>query len=64
MFEMLNIKKLKPNLNVKAESIRAKRFCLTCNFCNCLRLLFFFVFIEPSFYAVFDLIITSKRRRF
>ena len=34
-------------------------FCLTCNFCNCLhRLLFFLVFIEPSFYAIFDLIMT------
>ena len=61
-FEMLYIKKLKPNLNVQADSIRAKRFVsLTCNFCNCHgshRLLFFLVFIEPSFYVVFDLIMT------
>ena len=35
------------------------QFCLTFNFCNCFhRLLFFLVFIESSFYAVFDLIMT------
>ena len=58
VFEMLYIKKFKPNLNVQADSMHAK-LCLTCNFCDCLRhLLFFIVFTEPSFYAVFDFIMT------
>ena len=59
VFEMLYIKKLKPNLNVKADSIRAKCFVLLVIFFYCLhRLLFFLEFIEPSFWAVFDLIMT------
>ena len=53
---MLYIKKLKPNLNVQLDSIRAKPFRLTCKFCRCLHRLLFLVFIEPSFYAAFDLI--------
>ena len=38
-----------------------KTFCLTCKFCSCLHRLLFLVFIEPSFYAVFDLIPQKDR---
>jgi len=50
VFEMLYIKKFKPNLNVQNGLHTCETFCLTCNFCNYFHhLLFVLVFIEPSF---------------
>ena len=62
VFEMLYIKKFKPNLNVQADSIRAKLF-VTYDFRNYShRLLFFLVFL-CSFWLDNDLMIIWKRRR-
>ena len=46
VFEMLYIKKFKPNLNVQSDSIRAKRFVQSANY---FPLLFVLVFIELIF---------------
>ena len=48
VFELLYIKKFKPNLNVQPDSIRAKPFCLTCKL---FFLLFFFSIYTTYFYT-------------
>ena len=50
VFEMLYIKKFKPNLNFQTDSIRAK-LCLLVNFFHRLLFVLHVVFIEPSFYT-------------
>ena len=69
VFEMLFIKKLKPNLNIQTDSIRAKLFVwyfLTLQFFN--QLLLFFSIYRPKITNLFwldnDVQPTSKRRRF
>ena len=71
VFEMLFIKKLKPNLNIQTDSIRAKLFVwyfLTLQFFNQLLLFFFFSIYRPKITNLFwldkDVQLTSKRRRF
>ena len=66
---MLFIKKLKPNLNIQTDSIRAKLFVwyfLTLQFFN--QLLLFFSIYRPKITNLFwldnDVQPTSKRRRF
>ena len=71
-FFSVYIKKFKPNLNVQtarfarmeSDSIRAKLFAVLlaifCNYFN--HSLVVLVFIEPSFYTFFGLIMTLRRK--
>ena len=64
VFEMLFIKKLKPNLNIQTDSIRAKLFVsyfLTLQFF--ISYCCFFSIYRPKITTYFDLIMTFSQRR-
>ena len=64
VFEMLYIKKFKPNLNVQTDSIRAKLFIEPVNYFSYCSFLVFIQLIFIHFRLDNDVLLTSKRRRF